>query len=102
MKMLHTLRPGTKALALMLGIIWVGALLTLPSTLTFHLPPVMAASPHQELQLPNGFTQTLVASNFGGFPTCMAIAPDGRIFICLQNGTMRLVKNGSLLPDPVI
>lgn len=102
MKMLHTLRPGTKALALMLGIIWVSALLTIPSTSTFHLPPVMAASPHQESQLPNGFTQTLVASNFGGFPTCMAIAPDGRIFICLQNGTVRLVKNGSLLPDPVV
>lgn len=100
MKILHTLRSSAKALALLLGIVWVGALLTIPSTLTFQIPPVMAASPRQELQLPTGFIQNTILTGVNGYATCMAIAPDGRIFICLQNGTIQIVKNGDLLPIP--
>jgi glucose/arabinose dehydrogenase len=32
----------------------------------------------------------------------MAIAPDGRIFVCLQSGSLRVVKNGALLPTPFL
>jgi glucose/arabinose dehydrogenase len=30
----------------------------------------------------------------------MAIAPDGRIFVCQQGGALRVIKNGVLLPTP--
>ena len=30
----------------------------------------------------------------------MAIAPDGRIFVCEQIGTLRVIKNGTVLPTP--
>lgn len=51
--------------------------------------------------VPAGFTDTLVASNLTN-ATAMAIAPDGRIFVCLQGGTLRVVKNGALLPTPFL
>ena len=49
--------------------------------------------------LPPGFTETLVA---GGLvrPTAMAIAPDGRIFVCEQDGRLRVIRDGVLLDDP--
>jgi glucose/arabinose dehydrogenase len=51
--------------------------------------------------VPAGFTDTLVAGNLSN-ATAMAIAPDGRIFVCLQEGTLRVVKNGALLPTPFL
>jgi glucose/arabinose dehydrogenase len=32
----------------------------------------------------------------------MEIAPDGRIFVCLQGGQLRVIKNGALLPTPFL
>jgi glucose/arabinose dehydrogenase len=32
----------------------------------------------------------------------MAGAPDGRIFVCQQNGNLRVVKDGALLPPPFV
>ncbi len=51
--------------------------------------------------LPANFVETLVASGFSG-PTSMAIAPDGRIFITQQSGTVRIVENDILLPTPFL
>ncbi|HYP02559.1 MAG TPA: PQQ-dependent sugar dehydrogenase [Pyrinomonadaceae bacterium] len=51
--------------------------------------------------VPAGFTDTLVAGNLTN-ATAMAIAPDGRIFVCLQDGNLRVVKNGALLPTPFL
>lgn len=51
--------------------------------------------------VPTGFTDTLVAGNLTN-ATAMAIAPDGRIFVCLQQGSLRVVKNGALLPTPFL
>ncbi|HEY9401985.1 MAG TPA: PQQ-dependent sugar dehydrogenase [Pyrinomonadaceae bacterium] len=51
--------------------------------------------------MPAGFTDTLIASNLTN-ATAMAIAPDGRIFVCLQGGALRVVKNGALLPTPFL
>jgi glucose/arabinose dehydrogenase len=35
-------------------------------------------------------------------PTAMAIVPDGRILVCEKGGTLRVVKGGSLLPNPLL
>jgi glucose/arabinose dehydrogenase len=54
--------------------------------------------------LPPGFTE----SQFGGtvanmsLPTAMAFAPDGRLFICTQEGSLRVIKNGLLLETPFL
>src|SRR6185295_15662065 len=48
---------------------------------------------------PTGFGQTQVASGLTN-PTCMAFAPDGRLFVCQQAGSVRVVKNGALLTQP--
>jgi glucose/arabinose dehydrogenase len=47
--------------------------------------------------LPAGFTEAQFGANLGGAPTAMAFAPDGRLFVCLQNGQLRVIKNGTLL-----
>ena len=51
--------------------------------------------------VPSGFTDAVVASGLTN-PTAMALAPDGRIFICEQGGALRVIKNGSLLPTPFL
>ena len=58
--------------------------------------PAAAAS-----TLPPGFTEQLVASGLVN-PTAMAIAPDGRIFICQQGGQLRVVKDVVLLAAPFV
>ena len=52
--------------------------------------------------LPAGFVETQFGSNLGGSPTAMAFAPDGRLFVCLQGGQLRVIKNGALLPTPFV
>src|SRR5436190_660176 len=51
--------------------------------------------------LPTGFVETTVATGIDS-PTAMAIAPDGRIFVCSQTGALRVIKNGVLLPAPFV
>ena len=51
--------------------------------------------------LPTGFVETTVANNIAS-PTAMAIAPDGRIFVCSQTGALRVIKNGVLLAQPFV
>jgi glucose/arabinose dehydrogenase len=48
--------------------------------------------------LPAGFSETTVSGLSA--PTAMALAPDGRIFVCQQTGALRIIKNGTLLPAP--
>ena len=50
--------------------------------------------------LPAGFTETQISGLSN--PTAMEIAPDGRIFVCLQDGGLRVIKNGALLPTPFL
>ncbi len=50
---------------------------------------------------PMGFSQEIVV-NMLASPTAMAFAPDGRIFICQQAGELKVVKNGTLLPNPAL
>jgi glucose/arabinose dehydrogenase len=51
--------------------------------------------------VPPGFTDSLVAAGLTN-PTAMALAPDGRIFVCEQGGNLRVIKNGSLLATPFL
>lgn len=51
--------------------------------------------------VPAGFADTLVA-NPGGQVTAFAFAPDGRLLITTQGGTLRVVENGSLLSTPAL
>jgi glucose/arabinose dehydrogenase len=61
----------------------------------------VASVPSTAATLPAGFTEVLVASGLTN-PTAMAIAPDGRVFVCQQGGQLRVIKDGSLLPTPFV
>ena len=50
---------------------------------------------------PTGFAQVLVTNGISN-PTVMAFAPDGRIFVAQQGGSLRVIKNNALLPTPFI
>ena len=51
--------------------------------------------------LPSGFTETQIAAGLTN-PTAMAFAPDGRLFVCLQGGQVRVIKDGMLLATPFL
>lgn len=53
-------------------------------------------------KVPEGFTETPVASGQIASPTSMAFAPDGRLFVCQQNGQLRVIKEGLLLATPFL
>ena len=53
--------------------------------------------------LPVGFTESQWGSALPSAATSMAFAPDGRLFVCLQSGQVRVItENGVLLPNPFI
>ena len=52
--------------------------------------------------LPAGFVETPLGGGQLTQATAMEIAPDGRIFVCLKNGAVRVIKNGTLLPTPFV
>lgn len=51
--------------------------------------------------LPPGFSETQIASGLAQ-PTSMAFAPDGRLFVCQQGGSVRVIKNSALLSAPFV
>src|SRR5262245_53402925 len=61
------------------------------------LPP----SPVQAVTLPADFIETQITTGLTA-PTSFEFAPDGRVFITQQTGTVRIVKNGVLLPTPFL
>src|SRR5215211_4263557 len=61
---------------------------------------VAALSVTQAATLPAGFTETQISGLPN--PTAMEIAPDGRVFVCLQGGSLRVIKNGALLATPFL
>ena len=54
--------------------------------------------------LPTGFTETQVGSTLSpdSRPTAMDLAPDGRLFVCVQDGQLRVIENGTLLATPFV
>ncbi|HEY7330053.1 MAG TPA: serine hydrolase [Gemmataceae bacterium] len=53
------------------------------------------------LALPECFKAEVVAAGFNG-ATALELAPDGRIFVCEQTGTLRVIKDGKLLAKPFV
>jgi uncharacterized repeat protein (TIGR03806 family) len=51
--------------------------------------------------LPEGFADSTVATGLTG-ATALAVAADRRVFVCEQTGTLRVVKNERLLPEPFV
>jgi glucose/arabinose dehydrogenase len=51
--------------------------------------------------LPAGFVEQTVADSIDS-PTAMAMAPDGRLFVCEQGGRVRVVRHGRLLARPFV
>jgi len=47
---------------------------------------------------PSGTFQAVKVVDGLSSPTAMAFAPDGRLFVSEQGGTLRVIKNGALLP----
>ena len=62
---------------------------------------VLAAGAASAATLPSGFSESVVASGISS-PTAMDFAPDGRWFVCQQNGQLRVIKNGVLLAGPFL
>src|ERR1700730_7287849 len=57
----------------------------------------------QAATLPVGFTESQWGSDVSGGPTAMAFAPDGRLFVCWQDGHVRVIdKNGTLLASSFV
>jgi glucose/arabinose dehydrogenase len=53
--------------------------------------------------LPAGFTESQWGSTMPSGATAMAFAPDGRLFVCLQSGQVRVInKDGVLLANPFV
>jgi glucose/arabinose dehydrogenase len=50
--------------------------------------------------LPNGFAEQRVGVGLDG--TCVAYAPDGRVFVTQKKGVVNIIKNGVMLPTPFI
>lgn len=71
----------------------------LPATAAVLL--ALAAPPTRNAELPDGFVEEKVVQGITG-AVAMAIAPDGRIFVCEQTGALRVVRNGVLLPEPFV
>lgn len=71
--------------------------MTLALSLSLALP--YAVQSQSGINLPSGFSSAYIAGPFYS-PTGMAIAPDGRIFVLEQGGTVRIVSNGTLLSTP--
>jgi glucose/arabinose dehydrogenase len=61
-----------------------------------------AVSGAEGATLPAGFTESQFGTNVGTAPTAMAFAPDGRLFVCLQGGQVRVIKNGAVLPNSFV
>ena len=70
--------------------------------LVLALWPGLSWSTLSAATLPTGFVEAQFGSNLGGAPTAMAFAPDGRLFVCLQGGQLRVIKNGALLATPFV
>ncbi len=51
--------------------------------------------------LPPGFATETIAGGLN-FPTSMAFTPDGRIFVGEKSGSIRVIKNGALLPTLLV
>jgi glucose/arabinose dehydrogenase len=73
-------------------------ILLLAVSFAWFTTPVAQAN---TIVLPPGFSESLVATGLGSV-TAMEFAPDGRLFVLVQGGQVRVIKNGALLPTPFL
>lgn len=78
-----------------------GAIAALGFALALSLPVPTARAVIAYASGVSGFTDELVAGSLP-FATGIAFAPDGRLFIALKSGIVRVYKNGVLLPTPFV
>ena len=71
-------------------------------TLAVVFASAVTASPLLGATLPSGFQESILAASGLPKPTAIAVAPDGRVFVCLQAGQLRVIKNGVLLATPFL
>jgi glucose/arabinose dehydrogenase len=64
-------------------------------------PDPAALNASSVAELPEGFSEKVVATGLTG-ATAMAVAPDGRAFVCEQTGALRVVKDDRLLNEPFV
>ena len=60
---------------------------------------VLASGVARAAILPPGFSESVVAGDIAS-PTAMDFAPDGRLFVCQQDGQLRVIKNDVLPATP--
>jgi glucose/arabinose dehydrogenase len=82
------------------GCLWGGAS-TSPSRTLAPAATNASTAAASVATLPAGFSDEIVASGIRQ-ATVMAFLPDGRILIAGKPGTIQVVKNGSLLPTPLL
>jgi glucose/arabinose dehydrogenase len=70
-------------------------------TLLLFIPFIIFQSFNYGAVLPNGFKENFITKGLTD-PTAMEFAPDGRIFVCEQKGTLRVIKNNALLRTPFL
>src|SRR5256885_7341872 len=51
--------------------------------------------------VPTGFIDKTLITGLTS-PTAETVAPDARLFVCEKSGTLRVVRNGQLLPTPFL
>jgi uncharacterized repeat protein (TIGR03806 family) len=71
-----------------------------PSPAT-RAPDSAALNASSVAELPEGFSEKVVATGLTG-ATAMAVAADGRVFVCEQTGALRVVKDDRLLNEPFV
>src|SRR3954470_24481022 len=67
-------------------------------SLVVGLAAVPLAQPASASTLPPGYIESVTSGL--NQPTSMAFAPDGRLFVSEQGGTMRILQGNTLLPTP--
>jgi putative heme-binding domain-containing protein len=53
------------------------------------------------ISIPDGYRITTVATSLTG-ATALETLDDGRVLVCEQTGRLRVIKNGELLPEPML
>src|SRR6185503_19944177 len=61
----------------------------------------MSMIPFGATALPANFVDSTFVTGLSS-PTAMEFAPDGRLFVAEQSGTLRVIKNGALLTTPFL
>ena len=69
--------------------------------LLITLCPTLPSRAQDDIEVPPGFLVDTVCDEIDA-AVSMALARDGRVFVCEQMGAVRVVKNGALLAEPFV